>query len=157
MSIAPRDESDVAEIIEAAVVHEGPEIVQPEGWANPAGYSNGAIASGRVVTVAGQVGWNPANRVFESDDFVGQTRQALHNIVDVLLAAGARPSDLVRLTWYIVERDEYVAARREIGAAYKEIIGNHYPPMTLVLVSGLLEQEARVEIEATAVIPEHAV
>jgi enamine deaminase RidA (YjgF/YER057c/UK114 family) len=95
--------------------------------------------------------------VFESDDFVGQTRQALHNIVDVLLAAGARPSDLVRLTWYIVERDEYVAARREIGAAYKEIIGNHYPPMTLVLVSGLLEEEARVEIEATAVIPEHAV
>jgi enamine deaminase RidA (YjgF/YER057c/UK114 family) len=157
VSIAPRDESDVAEIIEAAVSHEGPEIVQPEGWADPLGYSNGAIATGRVVTVAGQVGWNPANRVFEATDFVGQTRQALHNVVDVLLAAGARPSDLVRLTWYIVERAEYVAARREVGAAYKEIIGNHYPPMSLVLVSGLLEEQARVEIEATAVIPEHAV
>ena len=157
MSIAPRDESDVAEIIESAVSHEGPEVVQPVGWANPHGYTNGVIATGRVVTVAGQVGWNPANLVFESADFIGQTRQALHNIVDVLLAAGARPSDLVRLTWYIVDRAEYVAARREIGAAYKEIIGNHYPPMTLVLVSGLLEEEARVEIEATAVIPEHAV
>ena len=157
MSIAPRDESDVAEVIGSAVSHEGPEIVQPAGWADPHGYSNGAIATGRVVTVAGQVGWNPSNRAFESTDFVGQTRQALHNIVDVLLAAGARPSDLVRLTWYIVDRADYVTARREIGAAYKEIIGNHYPPMTLVLVSGLLEEEARVEIEATAVIPEHAV
>ena len=157
MSIAPRDESDVAEIIEAAVSHEGPEIVKPEGWAASPGYSNGAIATGRVVTVAGQVGWNPANCLFEVADFAGQTRQALHNIVDVLLAAGARPSDLVRLTWYIVDRTEYVAARRDVGAAYKEIIGNHYPPMTLVLVSGLLEEQARVEIEATAVIPGHAV
>lgn len=156
MSIAPRDESDVAELIESAVSREGPEIVEPEGWAEPTGYSNGAVASGRVVTVAGQVGWNPKTCVFESADFIGQVRQALHNVVDVLLAAGARPSDLVRLTWYIVERGEYIAARGEVGAAYREIIGNHYPPMSLVIVSGLLELQARVEIEATAVIPEHA-
>jgi enamine deaminase RidA (YjgF/YER057c/UK114 family) len=155
VSIAPRDESDVADMIESAVSHEGPEIVQPEGWARPEGYSNGAIAAGRVVTIAGQVGWNPNTCVFESVDFIGQTRQALHNVVEVLLAAGARPSDLVRLTWYIVERGEYVSARREIGAAYREIMGGHYPPMSLVFVSGLLEQQARVEIEATAVIPEH--
>ena len=156
MSIAPRDESDIAGIIESAVSSEGPEIIEPEGWAKPTGFSNGAVATGRVVAVAGQVGWNPKTCIFESADFIGQTRQALHNVVEVLLAAGARPSDLVRLTWYIVERGEYVAARREIGAAYKEIMGNHYPPMSLVIVNGLLEQQARVEIEATAVIPEHA-
>ena len=156
MSIAPRDESDVAEMIDSAVSHEGPDIIEPDGWAEPTGFSNGAVATGRVVTVAGQVGWNPKTCVFESNDFIGQTRQALHNVVEVLLAAGARPADLVRLTWYIIERGEYVAARSDIGAAYKEIIGNHYPPMSLVIVNGLLEQQARVEIEATAVIPEHA-
>ncbi|HEX6575276.1 MAG TPA: RidA family protein [Gemmatimonadaceae bacterium] len=156
MSIAPRDESDVTEMIESQISHEGPTIVQPEGWADPEGYSNGVIATGRIVTIAGQVGWNPATCVFESADFIGQIRQALHNVVDALLAAGARPSDLVRLTWYIVERGEYIAAKKHIGAAYREIIGNHYPAMSLVIVSGLLELQARVEIEATAVIPEHA-
>ena len=115
------------------------------------------IVERRVVTVAGQIGWNPLSCMFDSDDFGAQTRQALHNVVDVLLAANARPQDLVRLTWYITDRDEYLAARKEIGAAYREIIGDHYPPMSVVFVSGLLEENAKVEIEATAVIPEHAV
>ena len=160
MSIAPRDEPDASEILalkQELESRERPEIIQPEGWAKPQGYTNGAVATGKIVTVAGQVGWNPVTGLFEAEDFAGQVRQTLHNLVDVLLAAGARPHDLVRLTWYVVERGEYVAAKKEIGAAYREIIGDHYPPMSLVFVSGLLEQRARVEIEGTAVIPEHAV
>jgi enamine deaminase RidA (YjgF/YER057c/UK114 family) len=158
VSIAPRDEPEASEILALKEeLREGAAIVQPEGWAEPRGYTNGAVASGKIVTVAGQVGWNPSTGVFEAEDFAGQVRQALHNLVEVLLAADARPHDLVRLTWYVVNRDEYVAAKKEIGAAYREIIGHHYPPMSLVFVSGLLEQQARVEIEGTAVIPEHAV
>jgi len=107
------------------------------------------------VTVAGQVGWNPLSCMFDSDDFAAQTRQTLHNVVDVLLAADARPQDLVRLTWYITDREAYLAARKEIGAAYREIIGDHYPPMSMIFVSSLLEESAKVEIEATAVIPDH--
>lgn len=159
MSIAPRDDLlESAEVAgaEAAETQTGAETVQPDNWASPRGYSNGAVASGKFVTIAGQVGWNPRTCTFDSDDFNAQTRQALHNVVEVLLAAGARPHDLVRLTWYVTDRDAYVAARKEIGAAYREIIGGHYPPMSLVFVSGLLENEAKVEIEATAVIPEHA-
>jgi len=155
MSIAPRDEDEVQELI-ATELTQTPEIVQPEGWAQPRGYSNGAVATGKVVTVAGQIGWNPLSCMFDSDDFALQTRQTLHNVVDVLLAANARPQDLVRLTWYVTDRDEYLAARKDIGAAYREIIGDHYPPMSVVFVSGLLEENAKVEIEATAVIPEHA-
>ena len=160
MSIAPRDEPDASEILalkQEMESRERPEMVQPEGWAKPRGYTNGAVATGKIVTVAGQVGWNPVTGLFEAGDFAGQVRQALHNLVDVLLAAGARPQDLVRLTWYVVERGEYVAAKKQIGAAYREIIGDHYPPMSLVFVSGLLEKQARVEIEGTAVIPDHAV
>jgi enamine deaminase RidA (YjgF/YER057c/UK114 family) len=160
MSIAPRDEPDASEILalkQEMESRKGPEIVQPEGWAKPHGYTNGAVATGKIVTVAGQVGWNPVTGLFEAEDFAGQVRQALRNLVDVLLAAGARPHDLVRLTWYVVERGEYVAAKKQIGAAYREIIGDHYPPMSLVFVSGLLEKQARVEIEGTAVIPQHAV
>lgn len=158
MSIAPRDEiQELAEVTELAETQETPETVQPEGWPRPRGYSNGAIATGKIVTVAGQIGWNPVTGKFESDDFGAQTRQTLHNVVDVLLAANARPQDLVRLTWYITERDEYLAARKEIGAAYREIIGDHYPPMSVIFVSSLLEESAKVEIEATAVIPEHPV
>ena len=160
MSIAPRDEPEASEILalkEEAKAREGPLLAQPEGWAVPHGYSNGAVATGRIVTIAGQVGWSPDTCVFDSDDFGAQARQALHNVVAVLLAAGARPHDLVRLTWFVVDRDEYVAARKEVGAAYREIIGDHYPPMSLVFVSGLLERRARLEIEATAVIPEHAI
>lgn len=150
MSTGPNDEV-------TGLQSRGMKLVQPEGWPRPRGYANGAVASGRFAVLAGQIGWNPATCAFDTDDFAGQTRQALHNIVDLLLAAGARPQDLVRLTWYILDRDEYLAATRQIGAAYREIIGNHYPTMSVIIVSGLLEQRARVEIEATAVIPEHAV
>ena len=155
MSIAPRDEEEVRKLI-ATELAQTPEIVQPDGWAQPRGYSNGAVATGRFVTVAGQIGWNPLSCMFDSDDFAAQTRQALHNVVDVLLAANARPQDLVRLTWYITDRDEYLAARKQIGTAYREIIGDHYPPMSVIFVSSLLEENAKIEIEATAVIPEHA-
>jgi Putative translation initiation inhibitor, yjgF family len=132
----------------------GPAIVQPDGWPRPRGYSNGAVASGRFVVLAGQIGWNPVSGQFEAADFVGQTRQALTNIVALLLEGGARPRDLVRLTWFILDRDEYLSAGRDIGAVYRELIGDHYPPMSVVVVNGLLERQARVEIEATAVIPD---
>jgi enamine deaminase RidA (YjgF/YER057c/UK114 family) len=158
VSIAPRDEPEAAEILairEEEAAREGPTIVQPERWARPAGYTHGAVASGKIVTVAGELGWNPETCIFEAQDFAGQTRQALHNLVAVLLAAGARPHDLVRLTWYVVKRGEYVAAKKEIAEAYSEIIGDHYPPMSVVFVSGLLEQRAKVQIEGTAVIPDH--
>ena len=154
MSIAPRDEDEVQELI-AQELTQTPEIVQPEGWARPRGYSNGAVAVGKIVTVAGQIGWNPITCKFDSDDFAAQTRQTLHNVVDVLLAANARPQDLVRLTWFITDRDAYLASRKEVGAAYREIIGDHYPPMSVVFGSALLEENAKIEIEATAVIPEH--
>ncbi len=129
-------------------------ILQPDGWTLPRGYSNGMAARGRMVVVAGQVGWNPATGEFESDDFAVQTRQALRNITAVLREGGAEPKHVVRLTWYIVDKQEYLAARREIGAAYREVFGKHFPPMTLVVVSALLEERARVEIEATAVVPD---
>lgn len=129
----------------------GGKIIHPEGWAKPRGFSDAIVAAGKVLTLAGQVGWNPATLEFDSDEFAEQTRQALHNIVTLLLEGGARPQDLVRLTWYILDRDEYNSARRAVGAAYREIIGAHYPPMSVVIVSGLLEERAKVEIEATAV------
>ena len=128
--------------------------LQPEGWAAPVGYTNGVAVQGRQVYVAGQIGWNPATCQFETDDLVEQVKQALENTVAVLKEAGAEPSHLVRLTWYIVDKAAYVAARREIGRAYKEVIGRHYPPMSLVVVAALLEDRALVEIEATAVVPE---
>lgn len=128
--------------------------LQPEGWAAPVGYSNGVAVQGRQVYVAGQVGWNPATCQFDTDDLVAQVRQALENVVAVLREAEAEPSHLVRLTWYILDKAAYNAARREIGRAYKEVIGRHYPPMSLVVVAALLEDRALVEIEATAVIPE---
>jgi enamine deaminase RidA (YjgF/YER057c/UK114 family) len=126
--------------------------LQPPGWVAPRGYSNGVEASGRMVFVAGQVGWDPETAEFASDDFLAQARQALRNIVAVLAEAGAAPADLVRLTWYVTDREMYLAAASELGAAYREVIGRHYPPMTLVVVAGLLEPGARVEIEATAVV-----
>jgi enamine deaminase RidA (YjgF/YER057c/UK114 family) len=129
------------------------QILQPPTWVKPRGYSNGVAASGRTVFVAGQVGWN-ANGEFETSDFVAQARQALANIVAVLAEAGARPDHIARLTWYILDKHEYVASYRELGRAYREVIGNHYPAMTAVQVAGLVEDGAKVEIEATAVIPE---
>lgn len=126
-------------------------ILQPEGWARPRGYANGVAAEGRQVFVSGQIGWDAAQRIV-SDDFAAQARQALANIVAVLAAAGAKPEHLVRLTWFVTSRDEYNAALAEIGAAYRELIGRHYPAMSVVVVAGLLEPRARVEIEATAVV-----
>lgn len=128
------------------------EILQPEGWAPPRGYSNGIVAEGRLVFVAGQIGWN-AQGEFESDDLVEQARQALANIVAVLAEAGAEPRHIARMTWYILDKQQYLAAARDIGAAYREVIGPHYPAMTLIVAADLLEPRALVEIEATAVIP----
>ena len=127
------------------------EIVQPKNWAAPKGYANGVVAQGRQVFIAGQVGWNGQAK-FESDDFVAQVEQALKNIVDVLAAAGGEPRHLVRLTWYVTDKTEYVARQEEIGEAYRRTIGRHFPAMTLVVVAGLLEPRAKVEIEGTAVI-----
>ena len=128
------------------------DILQPTGWVAPRGYANGVAAEGRLVFVAGQIGWN-AQGVFETDDFAAQTRQALANIVAVLAEAGARPGHITRMTWHITDKRAYLAATREIGRAYLELIGPHYPAMTLVQVAALLEDRALVEIEATAVIP----
>jgi enamine deaminase RidA (YjgF/YER057c/UK114 family) len=128
-------------------------ILQPEGWAAPRGYANGVEAQGRVVFVAGQIGWNPEAAAFETDDFVGQVDQALRNVAAVLAEAGAGPEHLVRMTWYVTDRAAYVANTRAIGRVWRESFGRHYPAMTLVVVAGLLEERAKVEIEATAVVP----
>ena len=132
------------------------QILQPPGWARPKGFSNGiAVRGGTTVYIAGQVGWTSEER-FEQKTFAGQFRQALMNIVAVLAQAGGRPEHLVRLTWYVIDRQEYLASLREVGAAYREVIGRHYPTMAVVQVTGLVEAEARLEIEATAVIPDAA-
>jgi enamine deaminase RidA (YjgF/YER057c/UK114 family) len=128
------------------------QILQPDGWAKPRGYANGVTAQGRIVCVAGQIGWNAAQQ-FETDDLVGQIEQALGNVVAVLRTGGAGPEHLVRLTWYVTDKAAYVARQAEIGEVYRRIIGRHYPAMTLVVVAGLLEPRALVEIEATAVVP----
>ena len=128
-------------------------ILQPAGWAAPRGYSNGVAARGTVVSIAGQIGWN-ARCEFDSDDFAAQARQALANIVAVLAEAGGRPEHIVRMTWYVVDKREYVAAYPAIGAAYRELVGRHFPAMTAVQVVALIEDRARVEIEATAVVPD---
>jgi enamine deaminase RidA (YjgF/YER057c/UK114 family) len=127
------------------------EILQPPGWARPRGYANGIAAEGRQVFVAGQIGWDAGQR-FTSDDFAGQLRQALANVVAVLACAGAVPEHIVRMTWYIISRDEYLASLAEVGAAWREIMGRHYPAMSVVVVAGLVEPRAKVEIEATAVV-----
>lgn len=139
---------------ERAPAHDGmPQPLHPEGWAPPVGHAHGMAAAGRLVFVAGQVGWDPATATFTSDDVTTQTAQALRNVVAVLRAADAGPEHLVRLTWFFVDRDEYLRARPAIGAAYREIIGRHYPAMAVAMVSALVEERARVEIEATAVVP----
>jgi len=129
------------------------EILQPPGWPRPRGYANGVAALGRLVFVSGMIGWND-NGEFESDGFAEQARQALLNVVAVLREAGARPEHIVRMTWYVVDKREYLAASAALGASYREIIGTHYPAMTAVEVRALIEDRARVEIEATAVVPE---
>ena len=130
---------------------EPPRTLQPEGWPRPSGYANGMTAKGRIVVTGGVVGWDVMENFPES--FVAQVRQALLNIRAILAEGGAGPENLVRLTWYVVDMDEYRAARRELGRVYREAIGTHYPAMAVVEVKGLFEPKARVEIEATAVVP----
>lgn len=129
------------------------EILQPPGWPRPSGYANGVAASGRTVFVSGQIGWNPLTGKFETEDFAAQVGQTLRNVVSVLREAGAGPEHVTRLTWYVTDREAYLSATREVGAAYREVFGRHYPAMAVVVVAGLIESRARVEIEATAVIP----
>jgi len=128
-------------------------ILQPPGWARAKGFSNGIAAKGTLVFIAGQIGWTGEGK-WEARDFAGQFRQALQNILAVLKEADGRPEHLVRLTWYVIDKDEYLGALREVGAAYRELMGRHYPTMAVVQVGGLVEREARLEIEATAVLPE---
>ena len=129
------------------------QILQPPGWAAPRGYANGIAARGTLVSVAGQVGWD-AECKFPSDDFVDQCRLALQNIVAVLAQAGAKPEHIVRITWYVTDKREYLARGREVGAVYREVIGRNFPAMTAVQVVALIEDRAKVEIEATAVVPD---
>jgi enamine deaminase RidA (YjgF/YER057c/UK114 family) len=129
------------------------QLLQPAGWPRPSGFAHGVVARGRQIYVAGQVGWDKDER-FHSDKLADQVRQALINIVAVLAEAGARPEHLVRLTWYVTSRHEYRAGLKEIGAAYRAVIGRHFPAMAVVEVAGLVEEGAKVEIEATAVIPD---
>jgi len=128
------------------------QVLQPPGWPRPKGYSNGIAAEGRLVFIAGMVGWNEAER-FETDALAGQARQALKNLLAVLAEAGGKAAHICRMTWYVTDKQEYLAHLRELGAAYREVIGNHFPAMTLVEVSALVEDGAKVEIEATAVLP----
>ena len=128
-------------------------VLQPPNWPRPKGYSNGVIAKGSSVFLSGIVGWNNRGE-FEAKDFAGQVKQALKNIVEILAEAKARPEHIARMTWYVVDKQEYLSAAKEIGASYREIIGRHYPAMSVVEVSGLVEADARVEIEVTAVVPE---
>jgi enamine deaminase RidA (YjgF/YER057c/UK114 family) len=129
------------------------EALLPEGWPRPKGYANGVAATGRQIYVAGQVGWNPQG-VWETDDFAAQTRQALANIVAVLQSAGAQPKHIVRMTWYVTSKREYLDAGRDVGKAFREIIGFYDIAMTAVEVTALIEDRAKVEIEVTAVIPD---
>jgi enamine deaminase RidA (YjgF/YER057c/UK114 family) len=130
--------------------------LQPAEWARPKGYANGMAARGQMIFISGQIGWD-ADGQFSSDNLTGQVAQALRNIVRILKEARAEPRHLVRLTWYVLSRDAYVREARDIGAAYREIVGKHFPAMSVVEVSGLVEQRALVEIEATAVIPDDEV
>ncbi|MFO1317196.1 MAG: RidA family protein [Burkholderiales bacterium] len=128
-------------------------MLQPAGWASPKGYANGVAARGTTIFVGGQIGWN-ARQEFETDDFVAQAKVALANAVAVLREAGAGPEHVTRMTWYVVDKREYVASARALGAAYREVMGRHFPAMTAVAVAALMEDRAKVEIEVTAVLPD---
>ena len=125
------------------------EVIQPQGWKPPKGYANGMLAEGRRLYVGGQIGWT-AEQVFEARDFVGQMEQALRNIAAIVEAAGGGVADIVRLTWYVTDKREYLARQREVGQAYRRVMGRHFPAMTMVIVAGLVEDAALVEIEAIA-------
>ena len=129
----------------------GPEVLQPSGWPAPKGYANGMAADGRLVVTGGVIGWNEHGHL--PADFVGQVRQTLNNISAILAEGGARPEHLVRLTWYVVNMEEYLASLKTLGQVYREIFGSHYPAMALIQVVRLVEEAAKVEIEATAVVP----
>ena len=129
------------------------QVLQPPRWPRPKGYANGVAASGRMVFVAGMIGWDAEGR-FASDDFADQARQALRNIVEVLREAGALPEHIVRMTWYVLDKREYIAAGKAVGQAYRELIGSYNAAMTAVQVSALMEDRAKVEIEVTAVVPQ---
>ena len=126
-------------------------VIQPEGWAPAKGYANGMLSADGHLFVGGQIGWT-ADQKFEAHDFIGQMKQALLNIRTVVEAAGGVPEDIMRLTWYVTDKAEYVAAQEDVGRAYREVMGRHFPAMAMVVVAGLIEDEAKVEIEATAVI-----
>ena len=128
-------------------------VLQPAGWKKPKGYANGILAKGQMVFTGGMIGWN-GDEQFETDDLAGQVEQALRNIVAVLAEAGGKPEHIVRLTWYVTDRGEYLARQKEVGAAYVRVLGKHFPAMALVQVVALVEARAKVEIEATAVLPE---
>jgi len=127
-------------------------ILQPPGWARAKGFSNGIAAKGNLVFIAGQIGWT-GDCQWQARDFAGQFRQALKNILDVLKEANGKPEHIVRLTWYVLDKNEYLNSLKGVGEAYRELMGRHYPTMAVVQVSGLVENEARLEIEATAVVP----
>lgn len=127
--------------------------IQPPDWAEPRGYANGILARGAMLFVGGQIGWNTEQQ-FETDDFVAQTRQTLQNIAAVLKAGGAGPEHMVRMTWYVVDRVEYVARLKELGVVYREVMGKNFPAMTCVQVAALVEERAQLEIEVTAVLPD---
>ena len=127
--------------------------LQPSGWVAPKGYANGVAARGTMVFTGGRIGWN-AQQQFESDDFIDQTRQTLLNVRAILEAGGAGPEHLVRLTWYVVDRNEYNARLKELGAVYREVLGKNFPAMACVQVAALMEERAKIEIEATAVVPD---
>ena len=144
LAVLPLDQSEPFEA--------GVQVLQPAGWPAPKGYANGMAASGRIVVTGGVIGWDPQGEL--PGDFVSQVRQALSNIAAILAEGGARPEHLVRLTWYVVDIEEYLARLKPLGQAYRDIFGTHYPAMALVQVVRLVERAARVEIEATAVVPQ---
>ena len=129
------------------------QTLQPPSWAKPRGFANGIAASGKLVFIAGQIGWTGEGK-WETKDFAGQFRQTLQNIIEVLAQAGGKPQHIVRLTWYVLDKQEYLAALKDVGVGYRALMGRHFPTMAVVQVGGLIEPEARLEIEATAVIPE---
>ena len=124
-------------------------VIQPEGWAKAKGYANGVLTDDGLLFVGGQIGWNE-NQVFESDDFIGQMEQTLKNIMAVVTEAGGSASDIVRLTWFVIDKEEYAARQKEVGEVYRRVLGRNFPAMTMVVVAGLVEDRALIEIEATA-------
>ena len=129
-----------------------PKLVNPKEWPLPSGYANATMAEGKIVTIAGQIGWDPITEKLVSDDFAQQSRQAIANVLTALEAAGGKAENLVSLTWFITDRDEYIASRKQIGKAFREELGKHYPAMSVIIVAGLVEPGAKVEIEGMAVV-----